>query len=70
MSATMSVPVELLPGGVATISVASRVHIAMLLHYKPCCGGECDGGEPCRRHRVSKRVASRYDALVARWRSL
>lgn len=66
----MSPPVELLPGGVAASNVASRVHIAMLLHYKPCRGGECDGGEPCRRHRVARRVASRYDALVTRWRSL
>lgn len=70
MSATMSMPVELLPGGVATSDIAVRVHIAMLLHYKPCRGGECDDGERCRRHSVSKRVASRYAALVARWRSL
>lgn len=50
--------------------VATRVHIAMLLHYKPCRGGECDGDKRCRRHDAAKRVASRYAALVARWRAL
>jgi hypothetical protein len=40
--------------------VAYKVDLCMKLSSRRCAGGECDYGNPCKRHQNITRVVSRY----------
>jgi hypothetical protein len=60
------------PGGVRVhhperyASAAALVDTCMVFSERPCCGGECDEGRPCRRHARTTQVSERNHRLRRR----